>query len=154
VFNAWYYSFSPSVAGYVSSHEIVRPGIRAVLYPLIWFISLASQLYGELSGYPEWAPLLSGLVASSLTGAFYIGIPLGLLARRRMVKWRLNVITLTILLLVPIGGILIGQEFSWTGVLMISSSMTVLVTLFVAGLLMAKAVSRALSKRATVRGIC
>jgi peptide/nickel transport system substrate-binding protein len=153
VFNAWYYSFSPSVAGYVSGQEIVRPGIRAVLYPLIGFISLASQLYSELSGYPEWATLLSGLVACSLTGAFYIGLPLGLLARRRMVKWRLNVITLTVLLLVPIGGILIGQEFSWTGVLMISSSMTVLATLLVSGLLMAKAVSRALSKHTTVRRI-
>ena len=147
MFNAWYYSFSPSVAGYVSAHGIVRSGIRAVLYPLFAFLSLASQLYSGLSGYPESATLLSGLAASSLTGAFYIGLPLGLLARRRMEKWRLNGIPLTFLLLMPIGGILIGLEFSWTGVLMISSSMGVLATLFVSGLLMAKAVSRALSIR-------
>jgi hypothetical protein len=154
IFNAWYYSFSPSLAGYISAHEIVRPGIRAALYPLIGFLSLASQLYSELSGYPELATLLSGLVACSLTGGFYIGLPLGLLARRRIAKCRLNMITLTVLLLAPIGGILIGLELSWTGVLMISSSMTVLATLFVSGLLMAKAVSRALSKHTTVRRIC
>jgi peptide/nickel transport system substrate-binding protein len=145
VFNAWYYSFSPSVAGFISAHEIVRPAMKVLLYPLIGFLSLASQLYAQLSAYPEWAALVSGLLACSLIGGFYIGLPVGLVARRRLVRCKLNATALTILFLASIAMILIGEVTLSTGLLMISSTLAALSALAVSGLAVAKAASRILT---------
>lgn len=151
VFNAWYYSFSPTVATYISTHEIVRTGMRVVLYPLIGFMFLASRLYRELSAYPELAALLSGLLACSLIGAFYVGLPLGFLARRRLKKWTVNMRCLVAPLLLSISAIAICLVLSWTELLMISSSMLVLSTLLISGLLTAKSISHILSTQVAAR---
>lgn len=81
-FNAWYYSFSPSVAGYLYTHAIERTIMKGVLYPLIGILKLSSLTFSAASAFPELAALLSGLVGSSLIGAFYLGLPLSLLRTR------------------------------------------------------------------------
>jgi len=126
VFNSWYYSFSPYVASYVSDHSVVRGVMKGILYPLIAFVFLASGLYSQLSEYPELATLLSGLLVSWLIGAFYIGLPLGLVKRRLGLTLNLNTKMLGVLLLAAIVAILIGQILSSTVLLMTSSSITVL----------------------------
>jgi len=78
VFNAWYYSFSPGVAQYISTHWAERAVMKVVLYPLVGILYLTANVYKETSAYPEIAVLLSGLLASSLIGAFYLGLPLSL----------------------------------------------------------------------------
>ena len=128
IFNAWYYSFSPYIAQQISSDWSARIAMKGMLYPLIGSLFLASRVYNVLSTDPETATLLSGLLASSLIGAIYIGLPLGLLARRTRV--RLNQKMLSTLLLGGIIMILLSQIIGATFLLMISSSLTSLAVMF------------------------
>ncbi len=76
VFNAWYYSFSPAVAQYESSHATVRAVAKVALYPLIDVLQLASLTYTMAASQPEFAALVAGLAASSLIGLVYLAIPM------------------------------------------------------------------------------
>ncbi len=81
-FNEWYYSFSPYVANYLSTHSVERTAMKGVLYPLIGILFVSSKLFSAMANYPEFAALLSGLAASSMIGAIYVGLPLTLLKTR------------------------------------------------------------------------
>jgi len=86
VFNAWYYSFSPTVAEYVRSNLLLRSLVKAVLYPLIGILHTAQWVYTALSFNPELAIVAAGILASSLIGVVYFAPPTLLvlsLARRR-----------------------------------------------------------------------
>jgi peptide/nickel transport system substrate-binding protein len=86
-FNAWYYSFSPTVANYIATHEAVKTTMKFVLYPLIGVLHLSSASYATLSFEPEVAALMAGVVASSLVGLVYLALPVSgvlWLARRRL----------------------------------------------------------------------
>jgi peptide/nickel transport system substrate-binding protein len=78
VFDAWYYSFSPTVASTISGNEILRGGMKVVLYPLIGVLHLSSGAFSLLSFNPELGVIMAGLVASSLIGIIYF-LPLVLL---------------------------------------------------------------------------
>jgi len=134
-FNAWYYSFSPNVAGYLNSHGVERTIMKGVLYPLIGILKLSSVTFSATSAFPELAALFSGLVASSLIGAFYLGLPLSLVrARIRRLRgsraqgtleWALTVLVL--------GGLValgLGEIFQSMALLMIASVTIILSTLF------------------------
>jgi streptogramin lyase len=147
-FNAWYYSFSPYVAVYLTNHWVERTIMKGVLYPLIGILYLTSNLFSATSAYPELAALLSGLFASSLIGAFYLGAPLSLLRARfrrlRGLKTQ-NLVQklLGISLLSGLTGLLLGEILASPLVLMISSATVVLSTLFLsAALTSAKAAKR------------
>jgi hypothetical protein len=142
MFNAWYYSFSPHVAGYLDNHDSARTVMKGALYPLIAFLLLTSALYTHLAECPELATLLSGLLATSLIGAFYIGLPFGLLNRRLRLTRNLKMKTPGVLLLAGIGATLIGQIIPSTALLMISSSITVLAAILVSATLTAAIISR------------
>lgn len=71
VFNQFYYSFSPSVAGYIYAHPEVRMGMKIVLYPLMGILRSSAITYSLLSFAPELAIVVAGLVASSLIGLVY-----------------------------------------------------------------------------------
>jgi hypothetical protein len=130
VFNAWYYSFSPYVASYISTHSPARLALRFYLYPIIAILYFASGLYGALSAYPEFAILVSGLLTSALIGAIYIGLPIGLINRRfRFIK-NYNSCIPTALAISGILGTFIGICSSASLVLMFSSALTVLATMF------------------------
>ena len=89
-FNAWYYSFSPYVANYIANHWVERTIMKGVLYPLIGMLFLTNAVFTAAAPYPEFAALLSGLIASSLIGAFYLGLPIGFLRARvrRLRNWK------------------------------------------------------------------
>jgi hypothetical protein len=78
-FNAWYYSFSPYVASYLQGHWVERTIMEGALYPLIGILFLASATFKVFQSYPEVAALMSGLLASSLIGATYMGLPVAIL---------------------------------------------------------------------------
>ncbi|MGB9021900.1 MAG: CFI-box-CTERM domain-containing protein [Candidatus Bathyarchaeia archaeon] len=89
VFNAWYYSFSPSVAGFIAGNDPLRAPIRVLLYPLLGILGVSSLAYSLLSGVPEFAIVVAGLAASSLIGLVYLTLPAmfgvrALLKRRRV----------------------------------------------------------------------
>jgi hypothetical protein len=138
-FNAWYYSFSPNVAGYESNHLVERTVMKGVLYPLIGILKLSSLTFSATSAVPELAALLSGLVASSLIGAFYIGLPLSLIRpkirRLRASKAQRTLERmLAITLLSGILALLVGELLAAPVLLMIASVTIVLSALFLSGI--------------------
>lgn len=147
-FNAWYYSFSPSVASYLNSHGVERTIMKGVLYPLIGILFVSSNVFSATSAFPEFAAILSGLLASSLIGAFYLGLPLSLIRtkiRRLRGREMQNVLEKVFggAVLIGLAGVLLGEFLTYTPLMIISTSATVLTTLFLAAL----ATSAAISKR-------
>jgi len=90
VFNAWYYSFSPTVAGYIAANDPIRAPIRMILYPLLGLLGVSSFTYSLFSGAPEFAIVMAGLVASSLIGLVYLTpftfVGMRVLTRRRRIS--------------------------------------------------------------------
>jgi hypothetical protein len=81
-FNAWYFSFSPRVASYISTHQAQRTMFRYALYPLIGV--LYASYYSYLAVSPlntEVAALTAGLLAAGMLGFIYIGIPVYFVGR-------------------------------------------------------------------------
>jgi hypothetical protein len=129
-FNTWYYTFSPYVAEYLSTHSAERTVMRGVLYPLIGILELSSLTFSTSSAFPELAALLSGLVASSLIGAFYVGLPLGLL-RVKVPRLRRSNPTaicklLAVALLAELLMLLLGEILALSALLVIASAAIVL----------------------------
>jgi streptogramin lyase len=142
IFNSWYYSFSPYVAKELRNNLDTREVMKGVLYPLIGSLALSSGLYSVLPLSPEYATLISGLTASCMIGAFYIGLPLGVIKRRVGFNLRSSIQLCAALLLCGLGGIHVGLIFASTGLLMIASSITVLSTTYGTAALTAEAISQ------------
>jgi virginiamycin B lyase len=70
-FNAWYYSFSPSVANVVSNSSSLAFIVRALIYPLIGILQAATAVYALFRFNPELGVTITGLLASSLIGLVY-----------------------------------------------------------------------------------
>jgi uncharacterized membrane protein len=134
VFNAWYYSFSPSVADYLTTHQAERTIMKGLLYPLLAILFLSSQVFSATDFNPELASVLAGLVASSLIGAFYIALPITLL-RTKMHRLRgprlqrLLENSLEVAILGEFIVFILGETFTSTILLMMSSAAIVLSTL-------------------------
>jgi hypothetical protein len=136
-FNALYYSFSPTVASYLQEHRVERTAMKGALYPLIGILWLTSATFSEFGSYPEVAALISGLLASSLIGATYIGLPLALLEasmpqlansrKQKMILMRLIIMLVTSLLALGL-----GELFFMVPLLILSTSAIVLSTMFLA----------------------
>ncbi len=151
-FNAWYYSFSPYVAGYLSTHWVERTVMKGVLYPLIGMLYLTSNLYATTATYPELAALLSGLLASSLIGAFYLGLPLSLIRAkvRRLRNAKAQTLASKLLsasLLVGIAGLMLGEILTSPVILMVSSATVILSTLFLSATITSAKVAKKLQTR-------
>jgi len=86
-FNAWYYSFSPSVAQYENTNPTARSVAKVILYPLIGILRLSSSTFTAVGFAPELAALAAGLLAGSVIGIVYLALPTFAalwLARRRI----------------------------------------------------------------------
>jgi hypothetical protein len=81
VFNAFYYSFSPEVASFVTSHNSVRAGMKILLYPLVGILYVSSRVFAAASFSPEIAVTLSGVITALGIGAVYLGPILAILDR-------------------------------------------------------------------------
>jgi hypothetical protein len=143
VFNAWYYSFSPGVASYLNTHWVERTVMKGVLYPLVGILYLTSNLFSATSAYPELAVLLSGLLASSLIGAFYLGVPLGVLRARfrRLRNWKGQGMlerALAAMLFGGLGVLMFGELLASQPALIISTATIVLSTLFISSAIVSK----------------
>ena len=150
VFNAWYYSFSPAVASQISTSPAEMMVMRGVLYPLIGILKLSSLTFSATSAVPELAAFLSGLVASSLIGAVYLGLPLSLV-RTKIRRLRGSgvqsglVRVLLVAMLIGISTLLVGELLASVGLLMVASTTIVLSTLFLSGVYSSDLVARKLS---------
>jgi hypothetical protein len=87
VFNAFYYSFSPQVASFISANGIVRSSMKVILYPLIGILFVSSRIFQILSFNAELSITISGIIAALGIGVVYVGPILVIcnrLSRRRV----------------------------------------------------------------------
>ena len=150
-FNAWYYSFSPTVANYLLTHPAERTVMKGVLYPLIGILKLSSLTFSATSAFPELAALLSGLVASSMIGAFYLGLPLSLLRTkiRHLQGRRMQLVlekALAAGLLSGVISLLVG-EIMGSPIILIASSVTIVLSaLFLSAAVTSARISRKIAR--------
>ncbi len=150
-FNAWYYSFSPGVAGYVASSPALRMLVKALIYPLIGILQISSQAYYALIFNRELGVTMSGLLASSLIGVTYCTPWLtGLLvyAKKRR-GFTLSLRSLGLFAFAWVAAILLigASEIIHAEILMIlSTSAFVLLTLGIAAVTFAVLVTRVLAR--------
>lgn len=91
VFNAWYYSFSPSVADYERQAPWLQSTVRTLIYPLLGVLALSTSVYDSLAFSSELGIVSAGITASSLIGLFYfapVGAALGIASRKR--RWGMS----------------------------------------------------------------
>ena len=148
-FNTWYYSFSPTVAGYIATHSAERAAMKVMLYPLVGILYLTSNVFSATSAYPEIAVLLSGLLASTMIGAFYLGLPLSLV-RTKIRRLRTSATVEKYLGIALLGGLTaftVGEMLGSTALLMISSATIVLSTMILAAAITSGRVTKRLQTR-------
>jgi hypothetical protein len=136
-FNSLYYSLSPTVASYLAEHWVERTAMKGALYPLVGILWLTSATFNEFGSHPEAAALISGLLASSLIGATYIGLPLALFEAKmpRLVDSRRQRMILARLIIMLVASLLalgLGELFLIMPLLILSTSTIVLSTMFLA----------------------
>jgi len=139
VFNAWYYSFSPYVADFVSKQPLLKEAMKILLYPLIGILHISASAYSALSFNPELAIVATGLVASGLIGIVYFApfSLITLLFMRRRRKFRLNISHLkglTAIWIASIALICLAEATAAQPVMMVATAMLVLSTLTLAAL--------------------
>jgi len=85
-FNAFYYSWSPSVARAVAPNSILRAVFRALLLPLVWTVHVAGASFTAVSGLTgnaDMASVAAFLLAVCISLASYVAVPI--LAGMRLV---------------------------------------------------------------------
>jgi streptogramin lyase len=101
VFNAWYYSFSPTVAQFIRENSAARTVTKFALYPLMAILRLGAASFYIFPTNLEVGAVLSGLLVSSLISIVYVSIPLTILLvcseRLNRIARRLQVPVLLIL---------------------------------------------------------
>mgnify|MGYP001142564781 CR=1 FL=1 len=75
MFDAFYYSFSPTVASAMLENSILRQFVKTLIRPLVAALGVAFDLFDLFRHTAEAAVILSGVVASSLIGIIYL-VPL------------------------------------------------------------------------------
>jgi hypothetical protein len=149
VFNAWYYSFSPSVANYIAQNDARRAVTRVMLYPLIDILRIGSGAYSVMNFAPEIAILVSGIMVSLMIGAVYVTLPVFVLrlatGRKLRVKDQLAVARLLMgWNLCVIGIFAVSEALSSPIIMMLASSMVVLTCVAAGGLLPALTIPKRL----------
>ena len=146
VFNAWYYSFSPSVASFIAANDPIRAPARAVLYPLLGVLGITTLTYSLFSSSPEFAVVIAGLIASSLIGLVYLTLPalvsFNALARRRKIRITSIAKASLTLLAVALALLAVGELAGSFLLLAVASSTIVLVCLVTAPSVAALAILR------------
>jgi hypothetical protein len=80
VFNAFYYSFSPSVAELAAGSPVLQAVFRAFIYPLLASLRLASAVFQLGPQSSQLMVVVTGLIASGLIGLVYV-LPVAVLFR-------------------------------------------------------------------------
>jgi len=74
-FNAWYYSFSPTVAQYELQTPGAQAAARIILYPLMGILGLSELAFVSFGSASEFGALSAGLLAGALIGLTYLALP-------------------------------------------------------------------------------
>jgi len=138
-FNAWYYSFSPYAADFISKQPLLKEAMKILLYPLIGILHTSASTYSALSFSPELAIVAAGMLASGLIGIIYFA-PLSLitlLCMKRHRRFRLNAShfkSLAAIWIASVALICLAELTATQPVMMVATAMLVLSTLTLTGL--------------------
>jgi uncharacterized membrane protein len=140
VFNTWYYSFSPPVAGTIESNTPIKSVMKVVLYPLIGTLHVAAYVNSIVASLSaELAMVTTGIVASALIGTVYLA-PIALLLLyvfRRYYGLKFNTYPLKVfggMLLVSLALLILGTFIIAPALVMFSTAVLVVSTLAFAGI--------------------
>jgi hypothetical protein len=153
-FNAWYYSFSPQVSGYINAHPVVRPGMRILLTPLIELVFLSQACYSLLSFNPEIATFAALIVGSVLYSLVYVFpfVFIGIVAAKRRGWKGADTITMKPVLLAW-GAVIVlltaGVVFSLDLLTTVSSGLLVISTIILVAGSLSFGLSKGNSKKAS-----
>ncbi|WP_309491836.1 CFI-box-CTERM domain-containing protein [Candidatus Hecatella orcuttiae] len=78
LFDRFYYSFSPQVAGFIADHGAARTVAKGFLYPLLAILHVSALAYNFFNFEEEFGIVVAGLTASALIGLVYLAPPLTL----------------------------------------------------------------------------
>lgn len=136
-FNAWYYSFSPTVAHTITRHPSLQYTMRIVLYPLIAILRIGATPFYLFPPHSEFAAILSGLLITSLIGVTYLTLPLTALSyyylkRKRNTKAIQRILAGTLAL--SLAAIAVAEVTKLAPVMILATTSTALSTLFLTGL--------------------
>ena len=146
-FDAWYYSFSPYVAQFISGNTFARAIMKVLLYPLIGILHLASMTYNAFGFSQEIAVAIAGLVASALIGVVYFSplaiLALVLLRRYRKTTFKMSQLRMpAIVWVTSLLMIIVGEVALLAPLLIASTALFVLSTLSLGALTVATALLR------------
>jgi len=100
-FNAWYYSFSPTVAQFIREHSTVKAVTKLALYPLMGILRTGAAVFYLFPTNLEARAVVSGLLVSSMIGVVYLTPPLAAVlacsAKARRMARRLQLPTVLVL---------------------------------------------------------
>jgi len=133
-FNAWYYSFSPSVASFIANNPTVRAAMKILLYPLVGILHLSASAYAVFNFNPELAVCIAGLVASGLIGIIYFSplalAVLAILGRTRKLSLSMkNAVPLAYVWAASVGFLILSILTLSPVAMMVSSAIFVLTTI-------------------------
>ena len=75
--NSFYYSWSPPLAQFIDTYDVVRPAFQVMLMPLIGTIHVTAYVYSILASVNlSVASVIAFLFASVLSTSIYIMIPI------------------------------------------------------------------------------
>jgi len=155
VFHQFYYSFSPYIAHSIAGSPEIRAAANLMLYPLIGILHISAIVNPIFHFNPEFAVIMTGLIASSLIGVVYFS-PWAIasaLIFRRLRKSYLRVSRLKLplsLWLVSLVGIAVGEMLFSPVVMKLSTAVFVLTTIALSSLLITVALAHAVKGLYTV----
>jgi peptide/nickel transport system substrate-binding protein len=145
VFNAWYYSFSPSVAEYERQSSWLQSAVRASIYPLLRMLGTSTFVYDLLGFNSEMAIVAVGATVGSLVGSLYFAPVAAVLAViNRKKKWDMSMAKLVLLCawIASVAAIAAAELAVAPEVMMFGTSLLVLSAISTAILAIARAAVR------------
>ncbi len=145
-FNAWYYSFSPSVAVFIREHPVVRSAARLALYPLIGILRVGGATFDLLPTGQETNAVITGVLVSCLIGSVYLSVPLLILFRYSARTYRVGR-----KLAVPLSAILLLALIAAASALALDAPAVLLIGATSAIVLASMAISALITSRVLLR---
>lgn len=152
-FNAFYYSWSPSVAQAEYENPLLRSFVRASIYPLIYSLEVSRIIAQPFSAIPELAVLTSGIVASLFIGLIYVSPILAVVVlvsrwkNKRLPTLKKRYVLLALLFSLMM--FLAAEALSISALMMIASALTVLSCMTIGAISLPTAIQRILDRRSS-----
>jgi hypothetical protein len=136
-FNAWYYSFSPTIAQIITQNPVARSAALVLISPLITILRIGAAAFDLTPGGLEAGAVVTGLLVSSLVGITFFSLPTYALLRQSSRARKISRRTMPLMSIFFLGAIslVVLAEFSTQTWLMATvTAASVLILLMVSAL--------------------